>query len=144
MPGGKGSKKMSTTARERELRDPSSAENLRQARERQVRFRGGRFASAEQVKSALSGSVGNYLAVLDALAVSAEDPRVKMDAARYLIDRVAGKPTEKVQQEISQAPAVMPSEAQLEALAKRALEGPQPRVEESEDDSPTNDAPEVH
>lgn len=108
---------------------PPLSEEARKAQEkgrlasrgRQIRFRGGRYATAEQVKQALTEGVGQYLSVLDDLALTAEDARVRMDAARYLIDRVAGKPTEKVQQEVSTKPAVMPSEEQLEALAKRAL-----------------------
>lgn len=123
----------------------AQGENLALGRRaRQIRFRG-RLASAEQVKAALSGNVGEYLAVLDDLAQGAEDDRVKLDAARYLIDRVAGKPTEKVQQEVSTKPAVMPSDEQLERLAQRVLrEREDERAEEPESEPGRVDASDVH
>ena len=129
MPGGRGSKRMSDAAKERVANSPSVQEALAKGQDAlKLRFRG-RLATAEAVKLALADSISAYLETIDVLARGASDPRVALDAARYLIDRVAGKPTEKVQAEISAVPAVMPSDEQLETLAKRALEGPKLRDE---------------
>jgi len=70
-------------------------ERAAHARKGQIRFRNGRFSSSQQIKAALSESAGKYLARIDAL-VDDKDPRIALDAARYLIDRIAGRPTEKI------------------------------------------------
>lgn len=80
------------------------------------------------------------LSVLHA-ALSCLDPRVALDAAKEIKNTLWGKPTEKVQQEVSTKPAVMPSDEQLERLAQRVIEE---RAEESEGVRPSVDTTGVH
>ena len=83
-----------------------------------LRF-GGRLASAEAVKQALAANVSAYLERIDILARKGADERIALDAARYLIDRVAGKPTEKVQTEQLPVTYQAPSDTQFRELAGR-------------------------
>ena len=96
----------------------------RASRGRQIRFRRGRYASAAVVKAALEVSVGDYLGVLDKIVMDdAQDARVRSDAAKYLIDRVAGKPTEKQQIETLPVTFQAPSDEQFEELVTRVTGG---------------------
>lgn len=111
---------------------PEGRENQRKAlalgRQRVYLRWAGKLASAESVKQALSENVGAYLERLDRLARESDDERIALDAGRYLIDRVAGKPTEKHQLEPLPVTYQAPSDSQFRELAERirgdGAEGP--------------------
>jgi len=82
---------------------------------------GSRWVSTEVVRSVLAERLPGYLDQLHALATTSPDPRVRLDASRYLVDRQMGKPSERVQVEQVPVTVVAPTDEQLRDLAGAIL-----------------------
>ena len=86
---------------------------------------GGRRPLPDLLRERLDALVPEAVEGILKLGRTAESETVRLGAWEYLVNRRFGRPTEKVQQEVSHSPAVMPSDEQLEQLARRALGQPE-------------------
>jgi hypothetical protein len=93
---------------------------------------GGRPRTPEEIKEALRAKLPERIIRLEQLAESGNE-RIALEANRYLVDRVLGKPTERVQTEQMPVTYTAPTDEQFRELSERIVEGQLHRAGMNED-----------
>lgn len=101
----------------------AQSEGAKVSQTRTLRVFTGQLATARQLKAAIGERIDKYLQRMDDLTRS-PDEGVALKASQYMIDRYAGKPTEKYEVEQSTPTIVrMPSQEAFVKEAERIMSG---------------------